>query len=169
GGLTAQRGSPFFHQSRDVAVTDRRSREGDALAFECRFQPIVGHDSADHAGGRESTLALPISRDDPEDVIAVYDAAPLVGEDGAIRGAVVSDAKCCAALSRRGGHARRMERAAALVDVAAVRIGVNRRDARPGSRESSRPELERSAVARIDDNVQSLQWRGRALREALEV
>ena len=118
---------------------------------------------------RQPALALPFARHDPEDVVAVEHSSGLVGEDRAVRVAVERDAHRGAGLAGPPRHRLRMERAAAMVDVSAVRPDGHRRDARAGPREGRRTEVVGRAVARVDDDGETVQVGRHVGREPVEV
>ena len=100
--LAADRRARLLHHPRDVAVADGGAVERDALARERRLEAEVRHHGADDAArARGCPCRFQSRRDDPEDVVAVEDAAGLVGEDRAVRVAVVRDSDRRAALARR--------------------------------------------------------------------
>src|SRR5262249_51398880 len=151
-GLAPEARAALLHQARDVAVADGRARERDALAGEGRLETPVGHDGADDASGREPPATLPGRGDDPEDVVAVQDAAGLVSEDRPVGAAVVRDAEARASLASRAGHAFRVKGPAAVVDVAAVGPVVAGRNVGAGPAQRLRSDPKSRAIAGVDQD-----------------
>ena len=90
-------------------------KKRDPLPAEGRLEAVVGHDGADDAAVGQEAAAPPVAGHDPEDVVAVENAAVLVGEDRAVGVAVEGHAegragsRASSPPSRRGA-ARRSRR-----------------------------------------------------------
>ncbi len=112
------------HLLEDVLVADGGAKHLDAGALERGFEAHVGHGGGDDGGVGEKAAGLEVARGEEEDGVAVDDAAVLVGEEGAVGVAVEGDAERGFVVTDGAGDDLGVERAAVLVDVAAVGRGV---------------------------------------------
>ena len=97
-------------------------------ALERGFQAHVGHGGGDDGGVGEQAAGIQVAGGEQQDGVAIDDFAVFVGEEGAVGVAVEGDAHGRLAADDFGGDDVGMERAAVLVDVAAVGRGVGEDD-----------------------------------------
>ena len=90
-----------------------------------------------------------------EQLVAVDDRAVAVDREHAVAVAVEGEAGVVAALAHRLGQHADVRRAAAVVDVAPVGLGVQQRHARAEAAEDLRRDHEGRAVGAVEDDVES--------------
>ena len=108
-------------------------------------------------------------REDRHDLVAPDDGAGGVDSEAAVGVAVVGEPERRAVLDDCALQALDVRRADALVDVVAVRIGVDRHDLGAGLRVRARGRLECGAVSAVDDDLESGQWVADRAEQVLEV
>ena len=128
GLFAAEGGAGGEHLLEDVLVADGGAEHLDAAALEGGFEAHVGHGGGDDGGVGEEAEGLEVAGGEQEDGVAVDDVAVLVGEEGAVGVAVEGDAHGGFLRDDFGGDDVGVERAAVLVDVAAVGAGVGEDD-----------------------------------------
>src|SRR5215470_13267801 len=94
------------------------------------------------------------TRDDIEELITVDEAPELIDHNQPIAVAIECDTGGGAHAGDRQLQELRMKRAAAIVDVAAVRRAADRYDFRAQVREHARSDLVRGAIRAVDDNLE---------------
>ena len=167
-GLATQRYRRIRAACQDIAIADLRAFELDALLAQRHFESEVAHHRPDHRTLQRSG-ALARSRDDVDELVAIDDAAKAIDHDEPIAVAVERDA-------RGGAHAGNGElqeagrgRAAAVIDVAAVRRAADRNDFRAEIGERARHHFVAGAVGAIDDELHALERHALGQRLGAEV
>ncbi len=157
-GLLAAEGVPvLLHLLQDVPVTDRGLHQPDARPLHRQLEAEVGHHGGHHRV-RPQRGPLPHGqREHGEDLVAVDLLAGVVHGQAAVGVTVVRDTEVRAVLDDRGLQLVQVGRAAAVVDVEAVRLGADRDDlrARPGER--LRRDPRGRAVRFVQDDLQPVE------------
>ena len=120
GLLAADIEAVLAHMLDDIAVADRGARQRQVQALQIALEAEIGHDGGDHAAAREPAATAASSGDQRHDLVAIDDAALLVGDDDAVGVAIERDADIGAHFAHLGAHRLRRGRAAFQVDVEAV-------------------------------------------------
>ena len=110
-----------------------------------------------------------VQREDRDDLVAVDDRAVLVDGEHAVAVTVERDTEIEAAASRRALQRSEVGRAAADVDVRAVRLVADRLDLRAELGERARRDVRVRAVRAVDGDAQAAEVRAEALEHVLEV
>ena len=155
--LAAQRQPLFAHGLDDVAVADRRAQQLAALGGQRALEPQVRHHRRHDRLLRQLPAREHARRQDRHDLVAVDDVPLLVGQDQAIGVAVQRDAQRGARLAHLLGQLLGVQRAALVVDVAAVRPDVQLDDVGAQLLKHLRRDLVRGAVRAVDDHLHAVQ------------
>ena len=95
---------PLRHLLQHIAVAHRRARQLQVQAPEITVQPGIGHHRADHAAALELAVLRPALGDQRQDLVAIDDAALLVGHHHPVGVAVQRDAEIGAHFAHLGAH-----------------------------------------------------------------
>ena len=150
GGLAAELGAKPFHGFPDIAIADLRALEADAVVSEHRLEAAVRHHRADHDLWVELSVTHEVARRERQDEIAVVRAAPLVDDDHAVAITVEGEPGVSLVVDDEPLERLRRGRAAAVVDVLAVRLVEVCEDLRARLREHGRCNAVRRAVRAIE-------------------
>ena len=152
--LAAEAGPRHLHPLEDVLVADGRPHELPADAGEGRLEAAVREDGDDEDPAREGVAAQPVEGAQPEELVAVDDAAAAVDDDEPVGVAVEGEAEVGAPGDHLGRERRRGGGPAADVDVHAVRLVVDDVDAGPGRRQDPGGGDAAGAVRAVEDDVE---------------
>ncbi len=121
GLLAADDVAALEHFFEDVAVAYGGAGERDTFAGEDALEAEIRHGSGDDAVALQFALRLEITRDGEEDAVAVDDFPRFTGKEGAVGIAIEGNSEPGAFCDNPFLQAFEMERAAAGINVAAVR------------------------------------------------
>ena len=153
--LTTQRVAPGGERLEHVSVTDRGLDDLDAGLAHRQVEPEVGHHGDHHRVVTKQSAAVQIGRADRQDVVAVDHVAELVDSDQTVGITIEGDPDVCPLGAHHGLQPGRIGGAAAIVDVGAVRLGVDHHDLRPAALKDLGDEVRGSPVGGIDDHPQT--------------
>ena len=169
GLLAAQHGADAQHVFQDVAVSHLGGHHVDARLAHRVVEPEVRHHGRDDGVARQAPGVAERNRVGRQDLIAVYDGAVGVGEQRTVGVAVVGDAGVGAEAHDLGRHHLGVERAAILVDVLAVRLGVDRVHGGAEPAQHLRCDLGGRAVRAVHDDAHPVQGSDRRIDEMIDV
>jgi hypothetical protein len=92
GGLAAEHAAAFDQRAVHEAVADRGALEGNAALAERMLERVVAHQRADHRAAQAAAVA-PVLREQPDQRVAVEQAAVAVHHQHAVAVAVEGDAE----------------------------------------------------------------------------
>ena len=166
--LAAQDAALVLEHREHVAVADLGAQELDAEVAQRELEPQVAHDRADDGAAQAARLAA-VARENVDELIAVDEIAALVDHDDAIAVAVEREADVRPHAGDRELQQIGSRRPAAVVDVAAVRRAADRHDVGAEIGHDARSDFVRSAVRRIDDDLEVLEAHARGNRGLAEL
>src|SRR5438552_1076096 len=153
GGLAAELGAKPFHGFADIAIADLRALEANAVVSEHRLEAAVRHHRTDHDLWVELSVTHEVARRERQDEIAVVRPAPLVDDDHAVAVTVEGEPGVGLVVDDDPLECFRRGRAAAVVDVLAVRLVKVREDLRARLREHGRRDAVGRAVSAVDSDA----------------
>ena len=124
--LAAEVVAAAAHLLDDVTIPDRGAHDPPLHRRERALEADVRHHRRDHRPLRERALADEVAADERHDRVAVHHPPLLVREDHPVGVAVEGEPEVRAVLEDRARHPLGVERAAAVVDVLAVRLDAER-------------------------------------------
>jgi hypothetical protein len=151
--LAAEHGSGHLHPLEDVLVTDRGADDLAAGRLDRALQSAVRQDRHDQAA-RQGIAFEPLESEDPEDLVAVHDAALPIDRDQPIGVAVERETDVRPSLCDRPGERTRRRRARLDVDVDPVRVHVDGFYAGAGRGQDLLTRRTAGAVRAVEDDVQ---------------
>ncbi len=157
GLLAAEGVSVLLHLLQHVPVAHGRLHEPDARALHGQLEAEVGHHGRDDGVGAQCGTLPHRQREHGEDLVAVDLVTGVVHGQAAVGVAVVRDAEVRAVLDDRGLELVQVGRAAAVVDVEAVRLGADRDDLGAGPGERLRRDPRGRAVRFVQDDLQPVE------------
>ena len=150
--LAPEHGSSAFHLLEHVAVTDLRLDELDPGVAHAAHEPEVRHHGPDDHIPLERPALVHRQRARSQHLIAIDHGALGVGEQRTVRVAVMGDPRIGAAFGHLRGDDVGMQGSASDVDVAAVRLGVDRDDLGAQPAEDLGRHVRRRSVRAIHDD-----------------
>ena len=159
------------HFLENVAIADRGAGECDSLTGEDALKTEIGHGCGDNAIALELILRFEVARNGKKNAVAVDDFSCFADEESAVGVAV----ECDTELGALGGHALlqtfKMKRAAAGVDVAAVRRHTHRDDIGSERAEKLGTEFIGGAIGAVQKDSKARQFSSRedAAAKKLEI
>ena len=157
GIFTAEGVIVLAHALDDAAVADGGGLDLDAVVLHGFDQAEIAHDGGDERVVAEFSLLFQADGAEAEDAVAADDLAVGVGEDDAVGVAVEGDAEVGLVLADELAGGFRVERAAAVIDVEAVRVVADGDDFRAEFLKNERADEVGGAVSAIDDNFQAVE------------
>jgi hypothetical protein len=156
-GLAAERQAVLLHRRDDGAIADRRLDDVQALAAQALLEAEVAHHG--HGDLALGELALGVHRlgEEAHQRIAMHDLAALVDEDRAVAVTVEAEADVAVLALDLFGDVLRMQRAALLIDVAAIGAIVADHEARAEVAEDAGGQAGAGAVRAVDQHAQAAQ------------
>ena len=148
---------PLCHLLQHIAVAHRRARQGQIQGLEITVQPGIGHHRADHAAALELVALRPAFGDQGQDLVAVDDAAMLVGHHHPVGVAVQRDAEIGAHFAHLGAHGLGRGRAAIQIDVGAVGRDAHGHDVGAQFPQHFGRDLVGGAIGAIDHDAQAVE------------
>ena len=142
-----------------IAVAHRGARQLQAQPAQIAVQPDIRHHRADHAAALELLAFRPAFGDQGQDLVAVDDAAFLVGHHHAVGVAIERDAEIGAHLAHLGAHRLGRGRAAIQIDVEAVGRDAHRHDIGAQFPQHFRRDLVGGAIGAIDHDAHAVEPR----------
>ena len=153
GLFSSQRCAGGQHLFEDVLVADGGAQHSDPRALERGFQAHVGHGRRHDRGVGQQAASGEVAGREQQDGVAVDDVAVRIGKHGAVGVSVEGNSHRGVVLDDLGGDGRGIERAAVLVDVAAIGRGVSEDDCAGEFREELGRDGAGCAVGAVDDDA----------------
>ncbi len=147
----------FAHLLDHIAIANLGADQRDATAAKIPFETEVGHDGGNDAAILQQAGPLPVTGDQPKNLIAVDEGAVLVGEHRPVGIAIEGNAEIGTVATDRLAHSLWCRRAAVQVDVRAVRTDVQRDDLRAQLEQDLRRHPISGAIRAIEDDAQPFQ------------
>ena len=157
------------HLLEDIPVAYSRLHALNPLGSQCLVKPEIAHDRYDRRILNQLALFLKRAGQQIDNHISVDLAALFIDSQTAVRVAVKGDSDIRAFLDNRFRQFVQMSRAAAQIDVAAVRLVADNRQIRAGSFEIRRRRHHGSAVCAVDNYLHAGQIRMIAREDRLRV
>ena len=157
GLLAAKREPVRIHRLKDVAVTDLGLVDVNVVLTHRQDEAEVAHDRRDDGVGGQAMVLLQSQGEDGDDVVAVDDVAIVVDGQAAVGIAVEGQAHIGPDLDNLGLQLLRVSGTAALVDIEAVRLVVDRDDLRTLGLEGGRGGVVGGTVGGVEDDLQTLE------------
>jgi len=157
GLLATQVVTALAHALDHVTVADRGAPQIQAEPAQVALQAQVGHHRADDAAALQYLRLLPGMGDQAEDLVAIDQAAALVGHDHTVGVAVERDAEIGAMVEHRLAQRGRRGGTAILVDVETVGLDRHRHHLGAKLVKHRRRDLVGGAVGAIDHDLQTVE------------
>ncbi len=167
GGFPTQNALGLAQHRQDVAIAHRGAAKLNVGRTQRHLKSQVAHHRADHRPPQRSCL-LERTRHDVQKLIAVHDAAEMIGHDEPVTVAIERDANVRAYTRHRELQKIRRGRTAAVVDIATVRRAADRHDLCAQVGENPRRYLVGGAVGAVDHDLQTRQVHARRQRRGTE-
>ena len=167
--LATQRIPLRAHLFEHVTIADSGRYHVDAVLLHGDPEAKVGHHGGDHRVACECAAITHPQRKDRQDLVAIDDVA--VGIDGKapVSIAVVGDADVSSVLEHSGDEIVQVRASTALVDVQAVRRGMDCHHVGTGSAHRLGGHSRRRAIGAVDHDGQSLEGRPHDVEHMIEV
>jgi hypothetical protein len=156
GLFAAERDPLGEHPLEHVLVAHGSPQQPDAGFLQLLLEPEVAHHGRDDRATRQRPLAGEAKRFDVEDEVAVEKPSSAVDEQAPVGVSVEGEAEVGLRFEHRGGQPLGMERAALLVDVAPIGLGVTRHDGRAERGEERGRDRRGRAVRAVESEPQTV-------------
>ena len=168
--LAAERPAALAQRLEHVAVADRRGRDLDAGGAHRGVEAVVGHHGHGDAVAGQAVVGAQVQRGERDQLVAVDDRAVAVDREHAVAVAVEGEAGVVAPLAHRLREALDVGGAAAVVDVAPVRVGREQVDLGAEAAEDLRRGAVGRAVGAVEQHAPAAQVElGEALVQPAQV